>query len=145
MDTNDLAGSTGPITISEVAQRYGVTLRALRFYEDRGLMSPRRVGPTRLYDSATIRRLELILKGKNLGFTLSEIRDMVNSRASATDASPDLALSPAQVVAQIELLRRQRLGIEHALEELEATRLRMALINAEYLNSPAAVGEPRAA
>src|SRR5664279_959196 len=56
-------------TIGEMARTYGVTLRALRFYEDRGLLKPLRDGTTRYYDAKARARLELILKGKTLGFT----------------------------------------------------------------------------
>lgn len=134
------AADEGPATIGEVAARFGITLRSLRYYEDRGLISPRRIGPTRLYDRASLRRLELILKGKTLGFTLSEIRAMVGAQAN----SDQLAMSADQVAAQIEMLRKQRSGIEIALEELEATRARMAAENAPYLGG-ARSAENRAA
>lgn len=111
-----------PLTIGEVAQRYQVTLRALRFYEDRGLIAPTRIGATRLYDRATLRRLELVLKGKQLGFTLTDIRAMVSQRPNESSPRPGLALAPDQIVAQIELLRRQRDGIDHAIAELEAAQ-----------------------
>ena len=64
-------------TIGDLAREFGVTLRTLRFYEDRGLLSPRREGTARIYDARDRSRLSVILKGKQLGFTLTEIRAMV--------------------------------------------------------------------
>ncbi len=111
--------STEFLTIGEIAARYQVTMRALRFYEDRGLLSPRRIDGARFYDSAATRQLETILKGKRLGFSLTEIREL--ARAGRRGDAADLALGPEQVSAQIELLHRQRTGIERAIDELQAT------------------------
>ena len=119
--------AAGLLTIGEVAGRFAVTLRALRFYEDRGLIAPRRQGATRLYDQASIARLELILKGKQLGFTLSEIRDMVRAGARDVAEMPALSLARDQVEAQIESLTRRRADIEGAISELQATRDRMSM------------------
>ena len=107
------------LTIGEVAARYQVTMRALRFYEDRGLLTPRRIDGARFYDSAATRQLELVLKGKRLGFSLAEIREL--ARAGHRGDASDLALGPEQVNAQIELLHRQRTGIERAIDELKTT------------------------
>jgi DNA-binding transcriptional MerR regulator len=115
------------LTIGELSQRHGITLRALRFYEARGLLSPQRAGAVRLYGPADARRLELILKGKHLGFTLAEIREMVATSAQDAIAQPELAIAPDLVVAQLETLRRQRVSIEEAIVELEAAHQRMAL------------------
>src|SRR6476619_1475956 len=60
-------------TIGDLSREFGVTLRALRFYEDKGLLSPAREGMTRLYSAQDREHLKLILKGKRLGFTLVEI------------------------------------------------------------------------
>ena len=64
-------------TIGDLAREFGVTLRTLRFYEDRGLLSPRREGTARIYDARDRARLSVILKGKQLGFTLTEIRALL--------------------------------------------------------------------
>lgn len=66
-------------SIGDVAREFGVSLRAPRFYEDRGL-HPRRRGTTRLYSEGDRSRLQMILKGKRLGFTLTEIREILSSR-----------------------------------------------------------------
>jgi DNA-binding transcriptional MerR regulator len=70
-------------TIGDLAREFGVTLRTLRFYEDRGLLSPRREGLARIYDAQDRSRLAVILKGKRLGFTLTEIRAMVAEERQA--------------------------------------------------------------
>ncbi len=108
-------------TIGDLAREFGVTLRTLRFYEDRGLLSPRRDGTARIYDARDRDRLSVILKGKQLGFTLTEIRAMVaEERAGETPAN--LKLSLAQVEDQISHLENQKIEIEQALAELKAHR-----------------------
>ena len=111
------------LSISQMSRSYNVSLRTLRFYEARGLLSPQREQYARRYDAASRARLELILKGKQLGFTLSEIRDMI---ASESGDGGELSLAPAQIVAQIGMLQRQRTGIDQAILELEATHARLA-------------------
>jgi DNA-binding transcriptional MerR regulator len=104
-------------TISELAQEFGVSLRTLRFYESKGLLSPRRDGQHRFYSLADSNRLALILKGKRLGFTLSEIRRMIAVEEGEADAHT-LRLSREKCIEQIELLERQKTDIEHGLAEL---------------------------
>ena len=119
---------SGGFTISDLARDFGVTLRTLRFYESRGLLAPSRSGLTRIYSGRDKARLALILKGKQLGFTLVEIRAMLaNEEKGLTDSAADsasvggLQLSRDQIVEQLELLRSQRSEIEGAIAELEAT------------------------
>jgi DNA-binding transcriptional MerR regulator len=102
-------------TIGDLSREFGVTLRALRFYEDKGLLSPARDGLTRLYSAKDREHLKLILKGKRLGFTLVEISDMI---AKETGAEPRLAMSAETVREQIAHLERQRVEIDEALAEL---------------------------
>lgn len=102
-------------TIGELAREFGVTLRALRFYENKGMIAPRRRGAARLYDEAERARLRLILDGKRLGFTLAEIRRMV---AEADGQNARLKLSRDACREQIALLEEQKRGIEAALAEL---------------------------
>src|SRR4029450_13995561 len=85
-------------TIGDLAREFDVTLRALRFYEDKGLLSPKREGLTRLYNAQDREHLKLILKGKRLGFTLVEISEMI---AKQGDKAPRLALSAEMVREQI--------------------------------------------
>jgi DNA-binding transcriptional MerR regulator len=139
-------GAAGaPSTIKEMARDFGVSLRALRFYEDRGLLHPRRDGRTRLYGAQDRRNLKSILKGKRLGFTLSEIHDMLRSagrphlaigrqeRAAARfdfddsglESELDLALPAEQIVAQIGYLERQRNDLDAAIIALRCAHRRM--------------------
>ncbi|MGO4525026.1 MerR family DNA-binding transcriptional regulator [Microvirga sp. 2MCAF35] len=124
------AGETGDgakfYTIGDLAREFGVTLRTLRFYEDRGLLSPRRDGTARIYDARDRERLSVILKGKQLGFTLTEIRAMVAEERSGSGAAMNLQLSLDQVESQIQHLEQQKKEIEEALAELQARRAGLA-------------------
>ena len=107
----------GRTTIGEMARAFSVSLRTLRFYEDRGLLVPRREGTTRYYANRDKARLELILHGKQLGFTLTEIREML--AASDKKAPPkQLALKPEQILAQIAHLEQQKSEIDGAIVQL---------------------------
>lgn len=102
-------------SIGDMARAYKVSLRTLRFYEDRQLLSPHRLGNARYYDLEARRRLETILKAKKLGFTLTEISEILGSGSET-----GLQLRPEQVSVQIGLLERQLEEIEMALNELRS-------------------------
>ena len=70
------------LTISQMSRVFGVSLRTLRFYEDRGLIKPRREGNARYYRASDRIRMEMILKGKKLGFTLTEIQDLIGGKGT---------------------------------------------------------------
>lgn len=112
-----VTGELRILTIGEVAREFGTTQRALRFYEDKGLISPQRQGATRLYGRVELERLTLVLKAKRLGFTLAEIRHMVAEPAEPT-TSRALAISRRQCFDQIKLLEQRKRDIETALAEL---------------------------
>ena len=109
------------LTISQISRLYGVSLRTLRFYEDRGLIKPRREGNARFYRAADRVRMEMILRGKKLGFTLTEINDLICGKG--TNETPDLEerLQTHQIVTQIGHLERQRDEINTAIQRLRAT------------------------
>jgi len=110
-------------TIGELSRIYGVTLRALRFYEQRGLLNPLRKGAARLYDSTQKARLQMILKGKQLGFTLTEIADLLETGGGMT---PDqFALDEAMVLSQLRHLEERRADLDLAIAELRATHERL--------------------
>ena len=104
-------------TIGEMARAYNVSLRTLRFYEDRGLLVPRRQGTARYYAPEDRTRLELILHGKQLGFTLTEIRELLAGADKRSNATR-LQLRPEQIRSQIAHLERQRGEIDGAIAEL---------------------------
>lgn len=103
--------------IGDLSSEYKVTLRALRFYENKGLLAPRREGTNRLYSERDRARLGMILQGKRLGFTLGEISAMIATSEKRPDAPP-LALTREKCLEQITLLERQRREIDAALAEL---------------------------
>ena len=94
--------------ITTLTKEFGITTRTLRFYEDKGLISPKREGRKRLYRPRDRVRLKLILRGKRLGFSLSEIQDII-----------DMYEAPLGEQGQLELLRQ---SIDKRQEELEAKR-----------------------
>jgi len=102
-----------PMTIGEVARQFGITLRTLRFYEAKRLVAPQRRGSMRLYRHADRERLSLILTGRRLGFTLTEIKELLDR-----PGRHGLHLSREQCVEQINMLERQKRGLEQALTEL---------------------------
>jgi DNA-binding transcriptional MerR regulator len=105
---------------------FGVSLRTLRFYEDRGLIKPRREGNARYYRASDRIRMEMILKGKKLGFTLTEIQDLIGGKGATEKTDLEDQLNPQQIVTQISHLERQRNEIEGAIERLRATQSRFA-------------------
>ncbi len=108
-------------SIGEVAREFGVSLRTLRFYEDRDLLHPVRQGTKRLYTELDRSALQMILKGKQLGFTLSGIRAILAARGETTKhADLELSLNPEQIISQIRQLERQREDLDHALRALRA-------------------------
>ncbi len=114
-------------TIGDLAREFGVTLRTLRFYEDKGLLSPRREGRARIYDSRGRSRLAIILKAKQLGFTLTEIQALVAQEDARSEAAVDLRISPAVIEEQITHLERQYEEIVDALAKLKAMRADMSV------------------
>jgi DNA-binding transcriptional MerR regulator len=110
---SDLADN---ITIGELARETGVTLRAIRFYQSKGLMAPHRSGSARMFSQGDRDRLALILQGKRLGFTLTEIREMLAARVRGS--SNTLSITRQKCVEQITLLERQRRDIDGAITEL---------------------------
>jgi DNA-binding transcriptional MerR regulator len=108
-------------TITELAREFDVTPRAIRFYEDQGLLSPSREGSSglrRVYSGRDRTRLKLTLRGKRLGFTLSEIRDLLDLYESPTDTAPQLEAFLATIVRHREVLERQREDLNATLEDL---------------------------
>jgi DNA-binding transcriptional MerR regulator len=104
-------------TINELAHEFSLTHRALRFYESRRLLSPRRDGRRRFFSRADRDRLALVLKGKKLGFTLTEISEMIEAQAGrATEHG--LKLTSEKCVEQIAHFERQIADAEEALREL---------------------------
>jgi DNA-binding transcriptional MerR regulator len=113
------------LTIGQMASEFNVSLRTLRFYEDRRLLSPLRHGTMRLYDHRQRARLQMILKGKRLGFTLTEIGAMLGTAAREEPEEIENALAPDKIVSQIDALERQRQVLDAAIRELRATHQKL--------------------
>jgi DNA-binding transcriptional MerR regulator len=99
-----------------LARRAGISVRALRFYQSKGLLTPTRHRGARLYGGQDRERLELILQGKRLGFTLTEIRQMIAARVRGCAGS--LPISRRMCIEQIKHLELRRRDVELALAEL---------------------------
>ena len=119
------------ITISQMSRVYGVSLRTLRFYEDRGLIRPRREGNARYYRPSDRLRMEMILRGKKLGFTLTEIKDLIGGKGAGETPDLEEQLQPQQIVNQIGHLERQREEIDGAIARLRATHNRLSGASAD--------------
>ena len=111
--------SAGPapaptFTIGELAREFGVTTRAIRFYEDCGLLDPARAGRNRIYSARDRTRLLLTLRGKRLGLKLAEVRELVDMYETRRDSGPQLRRFLA-------VLARHRAQLEQRLGDLQAT------------------------
>ena len=99
-------------TITELAREFGLTTRAIRFYEDQGLLSPGRAGRNRIYENRDKVRLKLTLRGKRLGLSLLEIRELIDLYDAAKDEK-------TQVERFLEILERRRAILEQQREDIE--------------------------
>ena len=112
-------------SIGELATEFDVTPRAIRFYEDHGLLAPRRAGQRRIYSPRDRTRLKLTLRGKRLGLTLSEIRELIDMYETGRDERPQLERFLAVLESHKSALEQQRADIEAQLTELEAFEKRI--------------------
>ena len=101
--------------IQEVASALGVTPRTLRFYEDNGLISPQRVGSTRVYSRRDVGRMQLILRGKKVGFALEEIKEMLDLYNLRDGQLTQLRIASTKMRERLEALRQQRAAGARAL------------------------------
>lgn len=109
----------GPWTIAEVAEQFGVTHRTVRYYEDQGLVSPERRGTQRLYHPRDTVRLDLVLRGRRLGFALEEIRRIVDMYDQQPGEAGQLTYLLAQIADRRADLDQRRRDVEDALAELD--------------------------
>ncbi|MVA98496.1 MerR family transcriptional regulator [Nitratireductor sp. CAU 1489] len=105
--------------IGDLAKTHGVSLRALRFYEDKGLLSPRRDGSARLYSRRESARLKLILLGRQVGFSLREIKQMLDLYDPSGNNVKQLRVTLEKSQKQLARLQKQRAAITEAIEQLE--------------------------
>lgn len=106
-------------TITQLAREFGITTRAMRFYEDQGLLSPERSGTARIYSNRDRVRLKLVLRGKRLGFTLKEIANILNMYDAEPGEIGQLQYMLDRLQEQRDVLEKQRDDIDLTLAELD--------------------------
>ncbi|WP_394461949.1 MerR family transcriptional regulator [Roseateles sp. BYS180W] len=118
MDASTLAGD--PLyTITDLAHEFDITPRAIRFYEDMGLLMPAREGRNRVYTHRDRTRLKLTLRGKRLGLSLQEIKQLVDMYDSQSDQAPQLR-------AFLSVLAQHRLQLQQQLDDIQVTLAEIA-------------------
>lgn len=110
---------TTTFTISELAREFGVTTRTIRFYEDQGLLSPKREGTSRVFSPRDRVRLKLALRGKRLGFSLAEIRELFELYDVSRDEHQQLEEFLTRLERRRADLEQQREDIEVMLREID--------------------------
>jgi DNA-binding transcriptional MerR regulator len=105
-------------TIRALAKECGVTARTLRFYEEKGLLSPRRRGQDRLYSRRDRARLKYVLMGKRVGFSLEEVREMLDLYDIGDGQATQLAVALTRFRERIARLEQQKAEVERVIDEL---------------------------
>jgi len=116
--TSPSATERAEISIGELAREFDVTPRTIRFYEDQGLLAPRRDGQRRIYAQRDRTRLKLTLRGKRLGLSLSEIRELIDMYEPGRDDRPQLERFLALLESHRTALEQQRADLESQLAEI---------------------------
>lgn len=111
MSASSAAGET-TYSIADLSREFDLTPRAIRYYEDQGLIAPARAGVQRIYGKRDRTRLKLTLRGKRLGLSLAEIRELIDMYDSAPESS--------QLARLLEVLARQRAKLRQQREDIEA-------------------------
>lgn len=123
-------------TVNQLAEELGVTARAIRFYEAKGLVAPGRAGTTRVFNRRDRARLMLVLRGKRLGFSLASIREFLDLYDADRTQGAQLRLLLDSTRGRIRELERQRLDLDQTLRELRE-------VEAEAERTIRKRGEPR--
>ena len=113
-----MAQSTTTFTISDLAREFAITPRTIRFWEDQGILAPEREGSKRVFPRRDRARLKMALRGKRLGLSLAEIKDLIGMYASTEDETPQLLECLRVMSSRREALEQQREDIEAMLAEI---------------------------
>ena len=114
-----LATSDPFYTVTQLARELGITARTVRFYEDKGLISPQRAGSTRIYTIRDRARMILVLRGKRLGFSLREIKEYLDLYDVDHTHAEQLRVLRAAVAKRLASLKDQHSALEETIRELE--------------------------
>jgi DNA-binding transcriptional MerR regulator len=105
---------TGPtFAISDLAREFDITPRTIRFWEDQGILAPQREGNKRVFTRRDRARLKMALRGKRLGLSLAEIKDLIGMYSSTEDETP-------QLLECLRIMEKRRLALEQQREDIEA-------------------------
>ncbi|QWZ82715.1 MULTISPECIES: MerR family transcriptional regulator [Aeromonas] len=126
--SRSLPGKEVTYSISELAHEFDVTPRTIRYYEDEGLLTPLREGQTRIYSHRDKIRLKLTLRGKRLGFSLAEIRELFDMYD--TDKS-----SKTQLYSMIQLIEEKRRALHQQLEDIQMVMAELEAAEQRCVNS----------
>jgi len=110
--------TTTTFAISDLAREFGITPRTIRFWEDQGILAPEREGSKRVFTRRDRARLKMALRGKRLGLSLAEIKDLIGMYASTEDETPQLLECLRVMSKRREALVQQREDIEAMLAEI---------------------------
>jgi DNA-binding transcriptional MerR regulator len=115
------AGRDRSYSISDLCREFGITARTLRFYEQKGLLLPGRRGWTRLFSYRDRARLQLILRGKRLGFSLDEIKEMLDHYTVRDGEFTQLKVASAKLRERLQALIQRRIEMDETIAELQRT------------------------
>ncbi len=118
---DDAAQKREVYRIGDLSREFGVTLRTLRFYEDRGLISPQREGSTRLYSERDRARLKIILLAKQVGFPLMDIQELMEIYDNGGKDGEPINAVLGKFTKQMDVLKQQKLEVEAAIATLSVT------------------------
>ena len=105
---------SGPtFAISDLAREFDITPRTIRFWEDQGILAPQREGSKRIFTRRDRARLKMALRGKRLGLSLAEIKDLIGMYSSTEDETP-------QLLECLRVMEKRRLALEQQREDIEA-------------------------
>ncbi len=137
----DHGGAAGrqTFTIRELTREFGVSARTLRFYEEKGLLVPRRIGEQRLYSRRDRARLRYTLMGKSVGFSLEETREMLDLYDLGDGQVTQLRVALQRFQDRIKRLERQKADIEAAISELSRASVTVATMLASRERSSSSV------